>query len=121
MVKYTLKLDNKDVLTGQTDDGSWGKLQEYLNQTNRKIVSLKIDNEFGSGFIDNDCDGYFIGNKSIAVMGAGGVDMVGIGYWKKNDPNVHILWYDKSFMNLITSEARSVESCGFFFVKNPNE
>jgi hypothetical protein len=119
MVKYHCKLSDGSSITGRTD-GDWLKTKEYLLESKKQIVALSISNAHGGGNIDPNCDGYFIGNKSIATMPSGiSVDLVGIGYWRKHDNTVRIKWYNAQTMELMHTEARTPEEAGLSLIRNP--
>lgn len=119
MVRWTAKLSNGEDRMGYTDNGSWKTLKPYLDKNNLKILELEISNKSGVGRIDKNCDGYFIGNKIIAVLNQPGQEtFVGIGYWRKNEDVVRIKWYDAETMELKNTEARKLEETGISLVKN---
>ena len=120
MITWNAKLSNGHAMSGLVDDGSWKTVQAKLDTEHIRIVSLKLLGA-GTGAIDDNCDGYFIGQKIMAQAFTGEFrDMVGVGYWKKHSNMVRIKWYNKNDFNLITSEAKPVSECGFLFVKNPS-
>jgi hypothetical protein len=104
--------------TGLVDDRSWASVKDKFNQE-EYIVSLRLDGDQGSATIDDNKDGYFLGNKMIASMQGGfQVNLVGIGYWTKNEETARIKWYNSDTMQLMFTEARPTEECGFFLIRN---
>jgi hypothetical protein len=120
MVNWIATLSNDELLSGSNEDGSWKNVANYLKDNNLKIKYFRIENQQGTGVIDSNCDGYFLGNKVISTFPFGNsIDLIGIGYWRRNDNCVRILWYSAQSMQLISTEPRELEDCGFFLVKNP--
>lgn len=112
-------LSNGDTVEGKTDDGSWNNVRYKLLNDGTKIKSLEIHNNIGSGRIDDNCDGYLIGNKAVAIMPSDtNIVLVGIGYWKQNESVARIKWYRADSMELVFTEARPINECGFFLIKN---
>lgn len=120
MVKWIAKLSNNEEESGAVTDGSWKLIKQTIHQSNDlQITELSIANDIGSGTIDKNCDGYFIGNKSIALLGSSGkIELVGIGYWKKNEDVVRVKWYHKDSMRLFMTEAKPLKDCDLFLIKN---
>ncbi len=104
-VYWHATLSDGQKISGTTEDGSWTILK--ANLANRKITSLYIDSQIGTGKIDDNRDGYFISNRVVtAVGGSSSIYLVGIGYWRKDDEFVRIKWYRRDNMQLATTEAR---------------
>jgi hypothetical protein len=117
MVRWEATLDDGTKESGETCGGSWQNLSANLNK--RKIVALNIGNEYGVSDIDNNADGYFIGNKLFAIMPDNfQMDFVGIGYWRKNDNAVRIKWHNPITMELLTTEAKNISECNLTLIKN---
>lgn len=112
-------LGRNEEYEGQIDDGSWLKFPEVLRKGDMKIISLQLLGDSGGGKIDSNADGYFIGNKVIALMPSTvQIELVGIGYWKKHESVARIKWYNKHTMELMYTEARNLNECGFCLIKN---
>jgi hypothetical protein len=119
MVRWNITFNDGTNLTGMTDDGSWKLVPDFINRKNLKIVSMNIGNDFGIGRIDNNCDGYYLNNKIIAIMQSKQqVRMVGIGYWRKHESVVRIKWYNADNMELIKTEAQPVNEIKQALIKN---
>jgi hypothetical protein len=119
MPQWTVKLSDGSDITDSTTNSSWRKLAENLVATGRKIVSLTIHNDYGSGRIDDNKDGYFISNKLVTRLAGPNIELVGIGYYRKSDNMARIKWYNCSTMDLVTTEARPPEECGLSLIINP--
>lgn len=115
MATWFAVLSDGNAFEGGTEDGSWRKLKITIGD--RKIQRLHIFNDQGEGHIDDNKDGYFIGNKVITGLGQPvTINLVGIGYYQKHDDTVRIKWYDKNTMELKQTEARSPQKCGFSLI-----
>jgi hypothetical protein len=120
MVKWEATLANGQVLSGISDDGSWRSVGSRVASAKSKLVGLVVSTKDGTGTIDANSDGYFLGNKIIASLPAFmEIKLIGIGYWKKYDDMVRIKWYDIDNMSLFETEARPIKDCGSALVKNP--
>ncbi len=124
MVKWTVETQafpgSGIFYSGYSNDGSWRELKDTVATYGGKIVGITLDNEGkGSATIDSNKDGYFLGNKVVAAINGGQqVELVGIGYWDKNQDTARIKWYNVETMELVFTEARSTKECGFFLIKN---
>jgi hypothetical protein len=115
MTKWFAVLSDGNAFEGGVDDGSWRKLK--LTIDGRRIERLHIFNDQAAGRIDDNKDGYFIGNKIIGGLGQSiTIHLCGIGYYQKHDNIVRIKWYDKQTMELQQTEARPAEECGFSLI-----
>lgn len=102
-------------IEGGIDDGSWRKLKVTLGS--RRIERLHIFNDQNTGKIDDNKDGYFIGNKIITGLAQPtSLHLCGIGYYQKHDDTVRIKWYKKDTMELVETEARPSGECGFSLI-----
>ncbi len=117
MVKWFAVLSDGNAMEGSVDDGSWRDLR--LKLEGRKIVKLHIFNESNDSQIDQNKDGYFVGNKIITGMGCPQLDFVGIGYYQRHDDMARIKWHDAKTLDLIFTEARKADECGFSLITNP--
>lgn len=116
MIKWEVTLDNNSTESGLTDDGSWIRFKNHLNQ--QRINNLKIISPTGSAYVDSNKDGYYLSNKIITHISGSSVHLVGLGYLNADDNTVQIEWYDVNTMNLIMTESRPVENCGISLIKN---
>jgi hypothetical protein len=120
LVNWNATLSNGLKICGATDDGTWITLRERLKNESIRITEFSIGNQHGVGKIDSNADGYFLGNKTIAILPSTlNINLVAIGYWKNYDDKVRIKWYDVNTMNLVFTEARPLNECGEFLIKNP--
>jgi hypothetical protein len=119
MVKWTA-LTVSDTFEGYTDDGSWRELGKRLgDEWHHTIVSLSLSGANAGATIDSNADGYYIGNKVIAIFPfTQQIDLCGIGYWKKHENVVRIKWYRKDTMELVFTEAKPTNECEGFLIKN---
>lgn len=120
---WSVLLSDGTSLSGTTEDGSWKQLENKLNSSGLFVKSIKVYNDYGAISTDDNADGYFLGLKVVAHMIplAQQEDYIGLGYWKKSDNKVRILWYDKRTLECKYNEARDAKDCGFFLVKNRNK
>lgn len=118
MLSFEGKLESGDTFNGSCDDGSWKKIAQLVAEGD-KVVGLSIFNDHGGATIDENCDGYLICRKHVAdIMSGNQQGLVGIGYWKDPDPMARIKWYDEDSMELQYTEARPIDQCGFFLIRN---
>jgi hypothetical protein len=112
-------LNNGIINSGLVNDGSWRQLKTFVQKNGIKIQQFRLHSIIAESNVDQDADGYFLGNKVIASIESDKqFEMVGIGYWKKDDPMVRIIWHDSNTMDVVETEGRSVEDCGFLLLKN---
>lgn len=121
-IYWKVKLSSNEYLEDKTTNGSWKNLAKYISSNNLDIISCEISSKIGLGYIDKNREGYFIGNKVIALINSGQqVHLTGIGYWNKSTKSCHIKWYNSKNMELVNTEARTEEHSGFFLIKNPSK
>lgn len=118
MNKWYAQLSDGTTKSGTTLDGSWRNMQQWISDSHLSIVSFYIQNETNRVNIDKGCSGYFLGNKTIAHIPQGSINLVGIGYWKSHSNMVRIKWCNSNTLELVSTEARPVESSKLFLVKN---
>lgn len=121
MVKWKVSLTNDKLVPteGLVNDGSWLKLSSSVSDGSCSILSMQLLGDHAGASIDSGCDGYFLGNKIIAMMPSSNqVELVGIGYWRREEPVARIKWYNSNTMELVFTEARPIIQCGFFLIQN---
>ena len=122
MVNWEAQTSKGYIFTGLVDDSSWIDFKNTLYARRDevgKVKSLKIFGTLGAATIDNDKDGYFLGNKILtALQGGATLELVGIGYWSKSDNVVRVKWYKTSTMELAVTEGRPLETSEFFLIRN---
>lgn len=118
MFNFIAKLSNNEIINEPISILYWNKLRNKLINNNLKIIELQISSPAGSATIDKNSDGYFIGNKAVAVLfRSSSVRYIGIGYYRTIDDIVRIKWYNEN-MELQFVETKKPDDCGEFLIKN---
>lgn len=116
MITWTTTFDDGSHESGLVDDQSWIRLKGNIT---KKIVRLDITNGSDGGGLSDPARSFYLINKSIATFPFGDtIDMVGIGFIPKNEDIVKVMWFDKSNMNLIKTEAKPIDKCEYSLIHN---
>lgn len=119
-MKWHVKFNNGKTAKGCCDDQSWLSIQQKIDDEKISMSSMWLSNDKENTIFDIDkgADGYFMAQKVVAALhSSSSVHMIGIGYWKKNNP-IRIKWYDAKTMMLVQVETRSKSEGGQFLVLN---
>ena len=118
MVDWVVKFSDGLEMTGSCEDSSWKKVARRVTKK-RKLISLSVKSESNVHNIDPNRNGYFLCNKTIGHFGSNEQeDLVGIGYLDDHYGVVRIKWYHKQDMSMSHTEARSIDKCTGFLIRN---
>lgn len=117
MVNWRLFLSDGSQLSGESDDGSWKKVNSQLKEKEVHAIGMEISNPQNGSSIDKNAYGYFFSKRCVVGLNIGiNQYLVGIGYQRTPDDPVRIKWHDERTMELVETEARPAKNCGISLI-----